>query len=162
MWADRYPFARPEGSFFLGGADQGPPPCGPPILAYGANAAPEALAAKLPGARIAALPARLRGWAVVHSAHLSPYGAVPATLVADGEAELGVHVLFIDEPRDRLDATEPNYRRVWLHGVDLEVEALGRLPAVEAYVSRHGPLVLGGAPVPLGSRPQGELRAALG
>ena len=161
MWADRYPFARPEGSFFLNGADQGPSPCGPPLLAYGANAAPEALERKLPGARVAALPGRLRGWAVVHSAHRSPYGAVPATLLADPAAELDVHVLYIDEPRHRLDATEPNYRRVWLHGVDLEVASLGRLAAVEAYVSHHGPLIVDGAPVPLGSRPQAELRAAL-
>jgi hypothetical protein len=70
-------------------------------------------------------------------------------------------VLFVDEGRARLDATEPNYRRVWLHGVDLEVDGLGRLDAAEAYVSRHGPLVIDGRPVALGSRPQPELRAAL-
>ena len=162
MRADRYPFDRPLRSFFLEGADDGPMPSGPPVIAYGANASPEALARKLPGARIAALAARLRGWAVVHSAHLSPYGAVPATIVRDAEAEWPVHVLLVDEGHERLDATEPNYRRVTLHDLDLEVDGLGRVPSAEAYVSRHGPLVLDGAPVPLGSVPQPELRAALG
>jgi hypothetical protein len=160
--ADRYPFDRPLESFFLERADEGPLPAGPPVIAYGANASPEALARKLPGARIAALAGRLRGWAVVHSAHLSPYGAVPATIVRDPEAEIAVHVLLVDEGRARLDATEPNYRRVTLHGLDLEVDGLGRVACAEAYVSRHGPLVLDGAPVPLGSVPQPELRAVLG
>ena len=47
---------------------------------------PARLADKLPGARVAALAGTLRGWAVVHSAHVSPYGAVPATLVPDPAA----------------------------------------------------------------------------
>jgi hypothetical protein len=163
VWADRYPFGRAGGSFFLHGADEGPLPPGPPLLAYGANASPEALERKLPGARVAALAGRLRGWAVVHSAHFSPYGAVPATLVRDPDpdAEVDVHVLLVEEGRERLDATEPNYRRVWLHDVDLEVDGLGRVERAEAYVSRHGPLVIDGEHVALGSRPQPELRAAL-
>src|SRR4051794_23940707 len=122
VWADRYPFGRPRESFFVNGADEGPLPSGPPLIAYGANASPEALARKLPGARIAALAARLRGWAVVHSAHLSPYGAVPATIVRDDRAEAAVHVLFVDEGRARMDATEPNYRRLWLHDLELEAD----------------------------------------
>jgi hypothetical protein len=136
-------------------------PSGPPVLAYGANASPEALARKLPGARVAALAGRLRGFEVVHSAHVSPYGAVPATIVRDEGAEAAVHVLFVDEDRARMDATEPNYRRLWLHDLDLEVDRVGRVASAEAYVSRHGPLLLDGAVVPLGSRPQDELRAAL-
>jgi hypothetical protein len=162
VWADRYPFDRPRESFFVNGAGEGPLPTGPGLIAYGANASPEALARKLPGARIAALAARLRGWAVVHSAHLSPYGAVPATIVPDAGAETAVHVLFVDEDRARMDATEPNYRRLWLHDLDLHVDRVGPVASAEAYVSRHGPLRIDGAVVPLGSRPQPELRAALG
>jgi hypothetical protein len=158
---DRYPFDRPVRSFYVNGADDGPLPAGPPLIAYGANASPEALARKLPGARIAAFAGRLRGWAVVHSAHLSPYGAVPATIVRDPAAEAAVHVLFVDEHRARMDATEPNYRRLWLHDLELEADRVGAIASAEAYVSRHGPLLLGGAHVPLGSRPQPELRAAL-
>ena len=162
MWADRYPFGRSRRSFFIGGADDGPMPSGPPVLAYGANASPEALERKLPGARVAALAGRLRGWRVVHSAHVSPYGAVPATLVHEPGAEVDVHVLLLEESRARLDASEPNYRCVTLHGLDLDVDVLGRVESVEAYVSRHGALTLEGETVPLGARPQAELRAALG
>ena len=156
-----YPFGRAEESFYLG-CDDGVLPAGAPLLAYGANASPERLARKLPGARVAALAGTLRGYAVVHSAHVSPYGAVPATLVPAPGAEEPVHVLFVDGGPERLDATEPNYRRVRLHGVDLEVDRLGRLDAVDAYVSHHGPLVDGDGPVPLGGKPQDELHALLG
>ena len=126
-------------------------------MAYGANASPERLAVKLPGARVAALAARLRGWRVVHSAHVSPYGAVPATIVPAPGAAADVHVLLGE--LGPLDATEPNYDRVTLEGLDLEADRLGRVPVVEAYVSKWGPLLVGGEPVALGTRSQGELLA---
>lgn len=155
-----YPFGRAEGSFFLGGAAPGALPDGRPLLAYGANGSPERLARKLPGAAVAALAGTLRGWAVVHSRHVSPYGAVPATLVEQRGAVASVHVLLV-EHRALLDATEPNYDLVTLRGVALEVELLGALGEVDAYRSKHGPLLLDGMPVTLGTRTQPELRAAL-
>jgi hypothetical protein len=155
--AAEYPFGRADGSFFLGGGDTEPLPAGPPLLAYGANASPERLASKLgPSARVAALAGVLRGWAVVHSAHVSPYGAVPATLVPAEGAEARVHVLLLDDPAP-LDVTEPNYHRRTLTGLDLEVERLGRLESVDAYVSKWGPLEVDGRPVPLGALAQEEL-----
>jgi hypothetical protein len=99
----------------------------------------------------------LRGWAVVHSAHVSPYGAVPATLVRHEGAMADVHVLLLDD-MSPLDATEPNYDRVRLEGIELEVERLGRLDAVDAYLSKWGPLQVEGRAVPLGALPQAELR----
>src|SRR4051794_18917197 len=153
----RYPFGRARESFYLGFDGEHPLPAGTPLLAYGANASPEALARKLPGARVAALAGTLRDFAVVHSAHITPYGAVPATIAPSPGAEEPVHVLLVAGDRARLDATEPNYRRVRLHGVDLEVERLGRPYAVDAYVSRHGPLKIDGELVPLASKPQDEL-----
>ena len=156
----RYPFGRATDSFYLG-CDDGALPAGAPVLAYGANASPERLRGKLPGARVAALAGRLRGWRIVHSAHVSPYGAVPATIVSDPGAEADVHVLLADD-LGPLDATEPNYDRVVLDGVDLEVDRLGRLDRVEAYVSKWGPRLAGGAPGALGSRPQAELLALVG
>ena len=152
--AAEYPFGRADGSFDLG--TPGPLPDGEPLLAYGANASPERLAAKLPGVRVAALAAELRGWAVVHSAHVSPYGSVPATIVEAEGAVARVHVLLVED-RGPLDETEPNYDRVRLTGLDLEVERLGRVEAADAYVSKWGPLLVDGRPVPLGSRPQSEL-----
>jgi hypothetical protein len=93
---------------------------------------------------------------VVHSAHVSPYGAVPATLVPQAGAVAEVHVLLLDDPAP-LDVTEPNYDRVRLTGLELEVDRLGRLEAVEAYVSKWGPLEVEGRPVPLGAMAQDEL-----
>ena len=160
---DAYPFTRARGSFYLGGAQDGPLPDVVPLLAYGANASPEALGRKLPGARVAALAGTLRGWAVVHSAHVSPYGAVPATLVPDPGGVEDVRVLLLADPARLadLDATEPNYVRITLRGLRLEADRLGVVERAEAYVSRWGPLLDGGAPVPLGSRSQEELRRLL-
>lgn len=154
---EAYPFGKADGSFFLNGGDAEPLPAGPPVLAYGANASPVRLAAKLgPSARVAALAGVLRGWAIVHSAHVSPYGAVPATLVAAEGQMAPVHVLLLDDPAP-LDVTEPNYHRRTLTGLDLEVERLGRLERADAYVSKWGPLEVDGQPVPLGSLPQEDL-----
>ncbi|HWT93589.1 MAG TPA: hypothetical protein VN238_11365 [Solirubrobacteraceae bacterium] len=160
--AGEYPFGRAAGSFFLAGGEAllHEPPSRPPLLAYGANASPERLAAKLPGVPVAALAAQLRGWSVVHSAHVSPYGAVPATLLEAPGERAAVHVLVVDpvgfEP---LDATEPNYVRRRLEGVDLDADRLGRIPVAEAYISRWGPLIVNGGPVPLGALSQAALVA---
>lgn len=119
------------------------------------------LARKLgPGARAAALAARLRDWVIVHSAHVSPYGAVPATLIEQPGAIADVHLLLVED-RAALDATEPNYDRVTLTGIELDVDRLGRIDAAEAYISKWGPLLSAGAPVPLGALPQDELLTAL-
>jgi hypothetical protein len=134
-----------------------------PLLAYGANAAPERLAGKLGGAPAAALAARLRGWAVVHSAHISPYGAVPATIVPDPGAVADVHVLLLDPQAAALvDRTEPNYDRLRLTGLDLEVDRLGRVEVADAYVSRWGALHLDGHTVPLGAMSQAEVLRRFG
>jgi hypothetical protein len=158
----RYPFGRAPGSFFLGAAGPDALPAGPPLLAYGANGSPEVLARKLPGVAVAALAGVLTDWAIVHSAHVSPYGQVPATLVPAPGGQALVHVLLV-EPAGRapLDATEPNYDRVTLTGLALDVEHLGRTPTVEAYVSKHGPLLLRGATVALGALSQDALLEAV-
>lgn len=155
-----YPFDQATGSFFLGVATPERLPPGPPLLAYGANASPTVLGRKLPGTDVAALVGTLRGWAVVHSRHVSPYGVVPATLVEQPGCAVAVHGLLLGD-RAALDATEPNYERVALHALDLVLDVLGAVVAAEAYLSRHGPLLLDGAPVPLGSRSQGDLHGAV-
>jgi hypothetical protein len=115
-----------------------------PLLAYGSNAAPEVLRRKL-GADVAgqvlARPVVLEDTDVVFSAHVSHHGAVPATPVASPGTEVDAWLLTIPARAMRaLDATEPNYRR------ELRGDA-------HLYVSRHGPLLLDGAPVALAAVP---------
>jgi len=156
-----YPFGRAGTSFYLGGCEARLPDARP-LLAYGANGSPRRLAAKLPGVAVAALAATLDGWAVVHSRHVSPYGQVPATLVRAPGARADLHVLLVaDADRAALDATEPNYDLVALDGLALDVDRLGRLDRADAYLSKHGPLLIAGAPVPLGALPQPDLITAV-
>jgi len=120
------------------------------VLAYGANASPAVLAAKLgpaAAAGVVAAAATLAGHDVVFSAHVSAHGAIPATLHPAPGTEVAVALLALTPSSlARLDATEPNYRRGLVAGVSCS----GRpaLP-VQAYRSRHGALRLGGTPVAL-------------
>jgi hypothetical protein len=142
-----YPYATPESSYLYRDGDAHELPAdGPdlsgrtPLLSYGANAAPEALArklAKLPGEDLPVLRVGLEGYDVVYSAHVSPYGAVPATLIESAGATAPVFLLHpTTEQRALLTASEPNYDLVEMNGV-------------AAYRSKHGPLMLDGAPVAL-------------
>jgi len=142
-----YPYATPERSYlYLDGQARELPSAGPdlsgrtPLLAYGANASPDALARKLaplPGVELPVLQAELEGFDVVYSAHVSPYGAVPATLLESPGTTAPVFVLHpTPEQRALLTATEPNYDLVDLDGT-------------EVYLSKHGPLSIDGSPVAL-------------
>lgn len=142
-----YPYATPEASYlYLDGAAAELPPDGPdpggrtPLLAYGANAAPEALGRKLaalPGVGMPVIRTELDGFDVVYSAHVSPYGAVPATLI---ESPGTVAPVFVAHPtaeqRALLTASEPNYDLVEVAGI-------------AAYRSKHGCLTLDGSSVAL-------------
>jgi len=127
------------------------------LLAYGANAAPEALDRKLatlPDRPLPVLLAELRGFDVVYSAHVSPYGAVPATLVSSAATRVRVHVAFPDaEQLPLLSATEPNYGLAPLAGGECAAEGIGALVEPAAFESRHGPLHLDGRPVALAAVP---------
>lgn len=142
-----YPYATPERSYLYRGGDAHELPEGgadlterTPLLSYGANAAPEALARKLaalPREDLPVMRAELDGYDVVYSAHVSPYGAVPATLIESAGTTAPVFLLHpTTEQRTLLTATEPNYDLVETDGV-------------AAYRSKHGPLILDGSPVAL-------------
>jgi len=142
-----YPYAAPDRSFiYRDGEAMALPAAGPdldgrtPLLAYGANAAPEALARKLaslPDAELPVLRAELPGFDVVYSAHVSPYGAVPATLFESPGTTAPVFVLHpTPEQHALLTASEPNYDLVEVEGI-------------AAYRSKHGCLNLDGSPVAL-------------
>lgn len=141
-----YPYATPERSYlFRDGRVEDLPKRfdlsgRTPLLSYGANAAPEALALKLASLAAEPLPvvrSELRDFDVVYSAHVSPYGAVPATLLESPGTVAPVFVLHpTAEQRALLTATELNYDLV-------------RVGELEAYRSKHGCLELDGSPVAL-------------
>src|ERR1700742_5002265 len=86
-----YPYAPPAGSFVQIGDRTLPVPPEEidvagrrALLAYGANASPEALTPQLAPLQlrpIALLRVALSGWDVVYSAHVTRYGSVPAAVV---------------------------------------------------------------------------------
>ncbi|HXR60442.1 MAG TPA: hypothetical protein VN732_03860, partial [Solirubrobacterales bacterium] len=150
----RYPYDAPERPYLLRDGAAVELPDEPdldgrePLLAYGANAAPEALARKLaalPGSELPVLRAEIEGFDVVYSAHVSPYGSVPATLLESPGTRAPVFVIHpTAEQRALLNASEPNYDMV-------ELDGLG------AYRSKHGFLSLDGSPVALAAvRSQGR------
>ncbi len=123
------------------------------LLTYGSNAAPAVLARKLAALPQEPLPlvrAELADLDVVYSAHISAYGAVPATLQRSPGARAPVFVAYPTPEQLRLlTATEPNYELRLLGGLELRPE-LGSPPAeVHAYLSRHGCLALAGSEVAL-------------
>lgn len=142
-----YPFTAPTASFIqLGSETFDLPAAGPdlsgrsPLLAYGANAAPAALAAKLaplPEVPLPVLRTALAGFDVVYSAHVSFHGAIPATLTPSPGTTAPVFVAHpTAEQLALLSSTEPNYE-------------LGEVDGTPAFLSRHGPLLLDGEPVAL-------------
>jgi hypothetical protein len=156
-----YPYAIPSTSYALAAGRAVPfeavdvdPSTRTPLLAYGSNAAPEALARKLgpnadpvPVARVA-----LRDFDVVYSAHVSAYGAVPATLQGSPGTEVSVFLAQLTEEQlRRLSETEPNYELRSVAGARLRC-AEGEAPSEAAvYISRHGCLALAGREVALSS-----------
>jgi hypothetical protein len=127
------------------------------VVAYGANASPAVLERKLGAGLARTTPvgdALLHGADVAFSAHVSPHGAVPATLVAHPGVVAEVHVLALPPAALRaLDATEPNYTRERLVDAALTLADGAPLATPWVYRSRHGPLRVDGAPVALAAIP---------
>jgi hypothetical protein len=115
------------------------------LLAYGSNAAPEVLAAKLAAAPepVPVLRTELRDFDVVYSAHVSPYGSVPATLRRSPGTEVRAFVAYLTGEQLRLvSATEPNYELARFDRPSCALERGDAPPELWAYVSRHGCLLL--------------------
>jgi hypothetical protein len=150
-----YPYAVPDRAYlYRDGQAHEPPADGfdlggrTPLISYGANSAPEALGRKLaalPGVEMPVERAELEDFDVVYSAHVSPYGAVPATLQESPGTTAPVFVIHpTPEQRTLLTASEPNYGLVEVNGI-------------AAYRSKHGCLQLDGSPVALAAvRSQGR------
>ena len=154
-----YPYATPERSYLYrkGAAEELPDELDlgsrTPLLAYGANAAPEALSyklASLPEEELPVLRAELKGFDVVYSSHVSPYGAVPATLRESPAATAPVFVVFPTAGQlELLTAYELNYDLVTLSGITCRLEGGSAVEGLAAYRSVHGCLSLGGSEVAL-------------
>jgi hypothetical protein len=161
-----YPYDPPAGSFVQVGDRTLPVPPDEvdidgrrALLAYGANASPEALTRKLadlPVEPIAVLRVALSGWDVVYSAHTTRYGAVPAAVVPSPGTVASVHLVFpSDEQLAAITATEgANYELTQLADFSAEYEIGGEGPReIDAFISVHGPLLLGGSPIALAAIP---------
>ena len=162
-----YPFGIPSGSYLLAGgqpvalngagadADRRAA-----VLAFGANASPAALAAKLGDRAVSAsvpvVAGQLHGFDVVHSAHVSPYGSIPGTLQHSPGAVASVHIVhLLPEELAAVHRSEPNYVFARLSGIDLRLEGgEGWTPC--APTSRHGCLRLEGAHVGVAAIPVRE------
>ncbi len=111
-----------------------------------------------PQARRAAAACRCRccgpscdGFDVVYSAHISPYGAVPATLQrSPGTTSRSTSSTRAPSSWSCSPRPSPNYELERLRGIELRSE-LGREPGarLDAFVSRHGCLALDGTAVAL-------------
>lgn len=136
-----------------------------PVLAYGSNAAPQALAHKLALSDdpVLVVPAWLRDFDVVYSAHISPYGAVPATLQRSPGTAARVHIAQMTEEQVVLvSATEPNYEAATLENVDCRPDGGEPVTKLSAYFSRHGCLLVEGSEVALSAvRASGRTFAAM-
>jgi hypothetical protein len=158
-----YPYERPTRPFAqrghrtMGADEAGIDPAERvPLLAYGSNAAPRVLARKLAlsSEPVLVVPATLRDFDVVYSAHISPYGAVPATLQRSPGTTVEVHVIYMTEAQiELITATEPNYEPTSLQDVECRLEGGETLTELTAYVSRHSCLLLDGTEAALAAVP---------
>ena len=115
-----------------------------PVLAYGANAAPERLRRKfvpIGGAVFPVLQARLYDFDVVHAAHISSYGAVPATIERSPGTVCDIAITLLDERElARMHETELR-RHTYLFGrlnnIRLEPDLVPAMHAVSSYVGGY-------------------------
>lgn len=168
--AMRYPYAVPALPFAqLGHRTLSPaeldidPSQRTPLLAYGSNSSPEVLSRKLALSPDPVLvePAWLHDFDVVYSAHISPYGAVPATLQRSAGTVVRVAVLHLTPAQLTLvSATEPNYEPSELEDIRCELFSGASRTEVAVYLSRHGCLLVDGAEVALVAVPARDRRFA--
>ena len=149
-----YPYDVATESFALVGGERralaGAPAVTAPvaIVASGSNAAPARLAEKLRGVGgdgvVHGVVGTLDGFCPVYSAHLTSYGAAPATLVA--EAGCRARLVCLQVPRallptlHRSEALDTNYGFDALTGARFVGDDGRVIEAPHAYLSLHGPL----------------------
>ncbi len=131
------------------------------VLAFGSNASPDQLTRKFGeflGAVIPVTQARLQDHDVVYSAHITSYGAIPATLAPSPGTLLKTWVTWLSQPQlEHMHRTEMgssggaavNYAYGQLSGLRLELPDRGDLAEAGAYLTNHGAVGFAGTPLAL-------------
>lgn len=135
------------------------------VVAFGSNAAPAQLAAKFgpAGGPITVTLARLPGFALGHSPHVSIPGYLPWVLVVDPGSTVDCALLWLDDrQRAVLDATEPNYHLRTLVTGRAVVRATGQAVSAAAYRGRWGALRWPGTSGPAPASGQADVFRRLG
>jgi hypothetical protein len=166
--ARNYPYDRAGYSFVFANGDIQPLPADVdqliaehhPVLAFGSNAAPEQLRRKYrdwPDVRFVVTQASLQDYDVVYSAHLTSYGAVPATLAPSPGTHLETWITWLDDEQlAHMHTTEMgagggadvNYAYGHLQDVAVTIEEVDcDVTAVGVYLSNYGALALAEAPL---------------
>lgn len=132
-----------------------------PVLAYGSNAAPAQLARKFDSVGTAAIPvlqADIAGVDSIYSAHITRYGAVPATLARSPSTTLHTFITWLSEDElsimheselGRPGLVPGNYVYGELACAAVTSKGFSDCHLLRAYISRFGALGLGGHPTAL-------------
>ncbi|MBU9723272.1 MULTISPECIES: hypothetical protein [Bacillaceae] len=127
-----------------------------PVLAIGSNGAPEQLARKFKDKENTIIPvikAKLYDFDVVYSAHITSYGAAPATLQVSQGTKVDLKVTYLTnellEIMNKTESVGVNYDLVNLKNVKVEFENGHVLSTVYCYISNHGCLTINNECIPL-------------
>ncbi len=131
-----------------------------PVIAHGSNASPEQLARKFGpvegGVVIPVIKAWLADHDVVYATHFTRYGAIPATLERSPGTSVELAVTFLSAPQLALmhdtEIAAVNYVYGRLDGIRLALDGLGDRDTAFVYLTLHGALAPGGAPLALAAR----------
>lgn len=155
--AESYPFARPSCSYLFAGGGMRPlrPEASPdacegriPILAVGANASPDRLAAKFDNDDvIPVMRATLSDFVIVFAGHFCSYGAIPATLHPCPGAQTRIWInwltpeqlMIMHRSEGVIDwrETEPRYDYVELDDLDLRPDSMPAMDRAGTYLARR-------------------------
>lgn len=161
--ARRYPYEIPRGSYTW--KDGAVAPFDPaarsgrtPVLAVGSNQSPQQLTRKFgTDGEIPVQRARLAGFDIYYSAHITAYGSVPAMLQHAPGTVVSLSVTWLDNRQlDLMHETElraANYRYGAIDNIDLALDCGSNLDQVHLYIGMHGHLVHDGDAVALAAIP---------
>lgn len=159
-FALNYPYDRPAHSYSLvdGEVTAFPTDFWPvgrtPVIACGSNAAPAQLIRKyghLETDPVYVTAAKLENFICCYSAHITSYGAIPATLAYMENATTECHITWLTESQlehmHKTEAIGSNYRYSELDNINLVCSERGQLNNAFSYISLHGNLQDNGHPI---------------